>query len=308
MPTLDDLARVADDSLHPQVRAWVPRTERLAALREEMRWSVTTAMTDMEFARGFATAQPRSGQPARAFLNRWIDVADDLSVLAGPRYRGRDPNRPFVAIEAGSRRLDAVDMLLLNRRIAAEFAPFAPGYVAIWDSAADGAWPGGRSDLRNLAGCIGDLRRNEVPAELTARTAHTLDFYRRYAEIYAGQVAADPAHALHTRLETSDDLDELREAGTLFEVLADGAWAGLIAAEPATSHGLRGFTVVELLLDPAFRGRGFGRHLSTLLAQGLDAPDTAFLLGTIHVDNTPAYRSAIASGRIDVGGEVLFDL
>jgi GNAT superfamily N-acetyltransferase len=308
MPTLDDLARVADESLHPQVRAWVSRTDRLAALREEMRWAVSTATADMDFARGFAAAQPHSGQPARAYLNRWVEVTDDLSVLAGPRYRGLDPNQPFVAIDATSRRLDSVDALLLRGRIKAEFAPFQPGYVTIWDSAAAGAWPGSRSDLRNLAGRLGDLRRNQVPDELEARTAHTLDFYRRYAEIHAGHVAADPAHALHARLEASDDLDELREAGTLFEVFADNSWAGVIAAEPAVSHGLRGYTVVELLLDPAFRGRGYGRHLGTLLARHLDARDEEFLLGTIHVDNASAYRSAIASGRIDVGGEVLFGL
>ena len=29
-------------------------------------------------------------------------------------------------------------------------------------------------------------------------------------------------------------------------------------------------------------------------------PGDAFLLGTIHIDNLPSYRSAIASGRIDV--------
>jgi hypothetical protein len=66
--------------------------------------------------------------------------------------------------------------------------------------------------------------------------------------------------------------------------------------------------VIELLLDPGVRGHGYGKHLGGLLARHLDAAGDAFLLGTIHTDNLPSYRSAIASGRIDVGGEVLFDL
>ena len=269
---------------------------------------MTTAVTDMDFARGFAAAQPRSGQPARAYLNRWIDVARDLTVLAGPRYRGRDPNRPFVAIDAASRPLHLADMPRLRAVAAAEFAAFEPGYVMIWDSGAAGAWPGSRSDLRNVAGRLGDLRSITVPPELDARPAQTLGFYQRYEEIHARQVAADPDHALHTQIETREDLNALREAGTLFEVFQDDVWAGVIAAEPGAQHGLRGYIVIELLLDPSVRGLGYGKHLGGLLARHLDAPGDAFLLGTIHTDNLPSYRSAIASGRIDVGGEVLFDL
>ena len=33
-------------------------------------------------------------------------------------------------------------------------------------------------------------------------------------------------------------------------------------------------------------------------------PDEEHLLGTIHADNVSAYRSALAAGRVDVGGEI----
>jgi L-amino acid N-acyltransferase YncA len=103
-------------------------------------------------------------------------------------------------------------------------------------------------------------------------------------------------------------LEELRAAGTLFDVELHRRWVGVVAAEPGVQHGLRGAIVVELLLDPAARGKGYGKHLSTLLAQQLEAPDDWFLLGTIHLDNTAAYRSALAAGRRDVGGDVLLPL
>jgi hypothetical protein len=308
VPTLDDAVLAADRALHPRVYTWVPRPARLEALREELAWSVTTAVDDLEFARAFAAAQPQSGQPVHAYLNRWIDVTTDLTVLAGPRYRARDPERPFVAIDAATRPIGPADLPGLRAAVHDGFAAFAPRYLTVWAPDAAGSWPATGSDMRNLAGRMGELRRNAVPAELTARRAPGLDFYSRYSRIHHDQVARDPQHAVHTRLETRADLAALREAGTLFEVRRHEQWAGVIAAEPATQHGLRGFTVIELLLDPAVRGHGYGRHLSTLLARHLEAPDDAFLLGTIHVDNHRAYRSALAAGRTDVGGEVVVDL
>ena len=93
----------------------------------------------------------------------------------------------------------------------------------------------------------------------------------------------------------------------------DGRWAGIVAARRAALRGLRGFEIVELLLDPAVRGHGYGRHLSSALAAQLLARHDStgadrFLVGTIHADNRRAYRAALAAGRHDVGGEVVVPL
>ena len=269
---------------------------------------LTTAVTDMEFARGFAAAQPQSGQPAEAYLNRWLTVTTDLDVLVGPRYRARNPERPFVAVDAASRLITPADLAALVAVTADSFAAFKPEYVSLWSCDPAGRWPGTRSDKRNVAGRLGELRPNNVPPELSAEIATGLDFYERYAQIHRDHVAHDPAHGLHTRIESREDLSELLHAGTLFEVLLNGRWAGLVAAEPRVQRGLRGAVVIELLLDLSVRGRGYGKHLSALLAQHVEAPDDQFLLGTIHVDNIAAYRSALASGRQDVGGEVIVPL
>ena len=162
--------------------------------------------------------------------------------------------------------------------------------------------------MRTVAGRLGDLRRKEVPAGLSARAPTTLHFYDRYAQVHRDHVAAQPEHALHAHVEEREDLQELLEAGTLFDVLLHDRWVGVVAAELGVQHGLRGAIVNELLLDPSVRGRGYGKHLSTLLAQQLPAPDDEFLLGTIHLDNTAAYRSAITAGRRDVGGEIILAL
>jgi GNAT superfamily N-acetyltransferase len=152
---------------------------------------------------------------------------------------------------------------------------------------------------------MGDLRTRATPADLATRPRTDTDFYGRYKAIHDAQVAADPRHARHTRCEEEDDLRRLAGAGLLHDVLVDGTWAGILAAEPDRRRGVRGATVVELLLTPDHRGRGLGKHLGPLLARALPFGDDDCLMGTVHTDNTPSYRAAMASGRVDVGGEVL---
>jgi len=134
--------------------------------------------------------------------------------------------------------------------------------------------------MRLVAAPLGQLRRRDVTNALTVRPGTDLSWYDRYVAVHDRHVAADPAHADRSRVETTADLDHLRGAATLFEVLVDGNWAGVLAAEPVVAHGLRGATVVVLMLTQEARGRGFGKGLSALLARNLPMPDDQVLSGT----------------------------
>ena len=308
LPDVGVLAEVADTGLHSAVHGWVPRPDRLDALREELRWQVDVACQDLEWARDFAAHQPASGAPAKMFLNRWLPAGNDLTVLAGPRYQGRDPDRPFVEVTAADRLLTAADLPALRRLARDEFAVFHPLDLRVWTADVPGTWPDTRAEMRLVAAPLGQLRRRDVTNALTVRPATDLSWYDRYVAVHDRHVAADPAHADRSRVETTADLDHLGGAATLFEVLVDGSWAGVLAAEPVVAHGLRGATVVVLMLTQEARGRGFGKGLSALLARNLPMPDDQVLSGTIHVDNLTARRSALAAGRIDVGGRVVVPL
>jgi GNAT superfamily N-acetyltransferase len=311
--TLDEVVAVADAGLHRWVHEHASQDSRREALREELTWAVEVATVDRAFAEGFASAQPQSGQPAEAYLNRWVQVGDDLAVLAGPRYRGRDPERPFVAVDAATRVLDEADLPALRAALQPAFAGFRPRNVVFWSSRPPHAWPGCGADKRDVVGVLAELAARPRPVELSFEVAADLAFYPRYEQVHHEHVAAEPEHALHTRLETREELADLVEQGLVFDVTVDGRWAGVVAAWRAALRGLRGFEVVELLLDPAVRGRGYGRHLSSALAAellartGTTAADR-FLVGTIHADNRRAYRAALAAGRHDVGGEVVVPL
>lgn len=308
LPTLDTLVAAADAGLDPWVRVRVCADERRTALAEELRFWLCTAAQDLEHARRYAEAAPQSGEPPEAYLDRWLPLTTGGHVLAGPRYLGRDPDLPFVGVSASDRVLGPGDADALRESARHAFAAFRPGFVLLPTADPVGAWPGSRPEMRQVVGALGELRRRPVPDSLTATPRSDTAFYDDYRRIHQAQVERDPGHARRARCEDRDDLQEIADQGLLLDVHVDGTWAGFLAAEPDARRGLRGATVVELLLDHPFRSAGHGRHLSTLLARALPMPDEQFLLGTIHSANTPAYRAALAAGRVDVGGEVVLPL
>lgn len=308
LPALDVLVTAADASLHPWVRAHVPAATRRASLREELRFWRDVAAQDLDYAREYARVAPESGQPPEAYLDRWLPLPGGAHVLAGPRYLGRDPDLPFVGISASDRPLVPDDCDGLADLARTSFEAFRPGFVLLTTADPLGAWPDTGSELRQVVGLLGALRARAVPPQLSTRPRTDTAFHSHYRSIHEAQVAAEPDHARHARCEDEDDLAELAATGLLHDVLLDGEWAGIVAAEPDDRRGVRGATVVELLLAAEHRGRGIGKHLSTLLAKAVSLDDDACLMGTIHSDNVRAYRSAISAGRVDVGGEVRIDL
>jgi GNAT superfamily N-acetyltransferase len=307
LPSLDVLVEAADAGLHPWVHAHVAEPVRREALAEELGFTLHTAAQDLAWAASFAEVAPPVGEPVTSYLDRWLPLGD-AHVMVGPRYLGRDPDLPFVMVTASDRPLVPTDASGLAALAREHFAPFSPGFVMLTTADPLGAWPGTRPEQRQVVGRLGDLRRRETPAELSAAPRQDTEVYERYRALFDLDVERDPAHARHTRAEERADLQDLADRGFLYDVLVDDAWAGLLAAEPDARRGVRGATVVELVLDHPHRGRGYGRHLSTLLARAVPLPDDQCLLGTIHADNVTSYRSALAAGRVDVGGEILIPL
>jgi GNAT superfamily N-acetyltransferase len=308
LPSLETLVDAADAGLHPWVHDHVAEPVRRSALADELGFCLHTAAQDLTYAAAFAEVAPEIGQPVAAYLDRWVPIGDGAHVLVGPRYLGRNPNLPFVMVSAGDRPLTPVDRTHLQEVAREHLSAFDPGFVMLTTADPIGGWPDTRPELRQVVGPLGELRRRDAPAELAVTPRGDTDFYEHYQEMFDRDVARDPVHARHTRVEDRQDLQDLADRGLLFDVRIDGAWAGILAGEPDARRGIRGATVVELILDHPYRGRGYGKHLSTLLSRALPLPDDECLLGTIHADNVTSYRSALAAGRVDVGGEIVIPL
>jgi hypothetical protein len=171
-----------------------------------------------------------------------------------------------------------------------------------------GGWPGTTPEMRLVRGLLDDLRPRPVPSGLRTEPRRDTGIYEGYLRIHEIHVRSTPIHARYARCESREDLQELAEMGFLFDVLVEGGWAGLLAARPVAVGGMRGAVVIELILDHSHRGKGYGPALSTLLARALPLAGDQALCGTVHYENKPAYRAALASGRVDVGGEVVIPL
>jgi len=304
VPSLGLLVDAADSMLAVSIRESVAVEHRRAALGEELSWRLDVAAQSVEYAATYHARVPVPGACDEDYLDRWLNVSEDLSVLAGPRFRALDPDMPFVGIVGASRPITATDLPALRRLATDHFRLFSPRYLCLWAGHPAGAWAGTGADMRLLAGRLYDLRQRNVPAALEAHALTDVSFYEDYCALYARHHKLRPAHRTQARPQPVEDLEQLIAAGTAWSVHLDGQPAGIIAARPGVAGGCRGAEVVELALDPHFCGHGYGQHLSTLLAQHVPEPADQFLIGTIHIDNQPAYRAALTAGRIDIGGEI----
>ena len=299
VPNAEDLARFTLAVQHPVSRTWASDEERLALLAAEHAFDVRLAV-DLDLAR---TRAERLGlsQPVEALLNQWLPVRPDLDALLSIRFEGGDVRLPFVDVTVTSRPLVAADVEALKAAAMDAYSSFGAGRLRCWAPDPVGSIPGTAPDLRVLAAPLADLRGSGVPTEL--ELSPTPDD-SQLAEATAAYATLDRRHPHHVREARIIDVAELAKAiaaGTMFDVWWRGRWSGYAGTLPESQLGLPAQVVQELLLAPHARGRGLGRHLSTLLARALPE-DGRVLSGTIHGHNLGALRAAHAAGRVDIGG------
>lgn len=299
-----ELAHFTLAAQHPLTQEWCPDAEgRLARFAADHEFDLQLA-TDLELATRRATLAP--GHAPKEMLNRWVAVSRDLSMMLSIRFEGLDPAKPFVDATVLSRPVTPEDLAALGSAAVNVFGTFGPRYLRLWSSAAVNDFAGTRRDKRFVGAPVADLAtrgRTTIPEELSIAVARDLVHWDDAAAAYR---AVDDKHHTHpdqSRLQDVEDLQESIEGGTLFDVLVDGTWAGWIGVleDSSSSLGLPCYEVQELILAPGFRGRGYGTHLTTLLARELPERQRV-LLGTIHADNRGALEAALRAGRRDVGG------
>jgi len=307
-PTARELAEFSLPAQHPVTRRWVDDELRLDLLTKQHELDIEL-MTDPEIAR-MRIERFAPDRPIEIMFNQWVQVAADLHVMLSMRYEGGDPTKPFVDASALSRPLQLGDLEPTAEAASKHYGSLDPTYLRLWSSEPEGSFPGTLPDRRFLAAPLSVLRRagEPVPSELTLAKATSLANYERAQAAYDAVDAAHPAHPGQARLQDRDDLESTVKDGFLFDVLVDGAWAGYIGAKlEGQDLGLPAYTVQDIVLAATSRGRGYGAHLTTLLARNLP-DDYPFLVGTIHADNRGARTAALKAGRTDIGGWLRYPL
>ncbi|MFC7622893.1 hypothetical protein [Microlunatus sp. GCM10028923] len=299
LPDPMTLARFSLAQQHPITSGWADDQVRLAGLAVEHEDDLMLA-TDLEVAT-LRRDRFAPDRPIEVMLNRWLPATPDLMVMLSMRYEGGDPRLPFVDASALSRAVTVDDLDPLTKAARQTFGDLNPLYLRIWSAEDHDHFPGAAGDKRFLAAPLRRLRDADVPDGLRLQPATALDHYAEAEAAYAAVDARFPHHPRQARIADRDRLQALIKAGLLFDVVADDAWIGYVGVAAEGKLGLPGYTVQEIVLNEAARGRRRGGALSTLLARTLPGDDQV-LIGTIHADNVGSRRGALAAGRIDIGG------
>ncbi|GAA0952072.1 hypothetical protein GCM10009554_54600 [Kribbella koreensis] len=300
-----ELAAYTLERQHPLTRRWVDDETRLGLLAELHAGVDILLATDRSIAES-RVERMAPGTPVDAMLNHWVAVADDLSAMLSMRFEGLDITKPFVDATPMSRPLEPRDLPALAAAAQDLYGIHHPRYVRLWSAEPVDAFPGALRDRRQYAALIKDLQPRNVPPGLVLTTATNVDHYEEAQRAYDAVDQAHPEHPTQAHLQSKESLQESVEAGRLFDVTVDGTWAGYVGAltDSEEALALPAYVVEELILTPAFRGKGLGTHLSTLMAQSLP-PTHPILIGTIHANNTGAITAATQAGRQNIGGWLL---
>jgi GNAT superfamily N-acetyltransferase len=300
IPSAEELARYTLERQHPLSRTWVDDALRLEILTE------AHAALDILLAEdvGIATqrvATQAPGTPVESMLNHWVAVSNDLHAMLSMRFEGMNLARPFVDATPMTRSPEPSDLTALAAAARDYYGVHNPLYLRLWS--ADEGVAGTQPDRRFLAAPISELEPHDVPPGLALTRAKSVDHFEDAQRAYAAVDAEHPHHTEEASLQDADDLQESADDGLLFDITVHGEWAGYAAGviKPDDALGLPAYVVREMVLAPAHRGKGYGRHLSTLLAAALPDP-TRILIGTIHTTNQGARTAALHSGRHDIGG------
>jgi L-amino acid N-acyltransferase YncA len=251
------------------------------------------------------------------WTNRHLDLPDDGWALTGIRYRGGDSLRPFVDVVATTEAPTTDGLAGVAAAVVPAYTGFEPLCLRV--DAPDPAGlvealasderfgPGCAVDMYVVAGPVEELRdqpRASAYDQVVLRAGEPEPLAARVAEVYAELAEQRPELAMWANPEDAESLAECAQEGLLFEVLVDGEPAGVVASVRYDAHAMSGFSVQELCLDGAHRGRHVAAAAVQRLVDELPARDDDVLWGTIHPENVPSLRNALSVGRVVVGGYV----
>ena len=300
MSLLDQMTNAYEAWMPQQLREWYTADQRRELAVKEMRPQAEHT-ADVDFGAGFRDHLKPLGGPDMsdplAWANRRVEFADGHWCVAGIRFLGLDPEKPFVHVVATSVPPQLALLDAYAEHLHREFADFGP--LAIRFELPN---PPEDADIDQwiIAGLVSGLRRkprrpqHERVRLTPADPAETAG----YADEVLGNVAKQlPEVRTWTEAATLEQLQRCADTGALREIEVDGQRAGIIAAARDDANGMRGFQVYEFLLDDNARGRGLAPAAMQLLCDVLPAQTGDTLWGTVHVGNGPSIGNALAVGR-----------
>jgi hypothetical protein len=318
----DPLGAMAEARLgwtSPTIAGWYAEHQLLEQLRLGLA-SEAGRVADASFGRELRdmVGSFEGAEDPLAWANRRLDLPTGGWAVTGIRFRGGDDSRPFVDVIATSEPPTPDGLAVVADAVLPAYAAFAPLCLRVDapDAPAlvielhdDPAFEPGRCavDMLVVAGLVEEVRAHPRAAaypSVSLRPGRPDELAGRASEIYAELSASEPSLAQWANPEDQESLSECSEEGLLFEVRVDDVSAGVVAALRYDAHAMTGFSVQELCLDSAHRGRRVAPAAVQRVVDLLPARAGEVLWGTIDPGNQPSLRNALSLGRVAVGGYV----
>ena len=314
MPNLSDLEQeflnYAIEQAHPLVRQCAG--ERLCDnLLEGIRIDVDR-ITNSEFAKWHGSGREFFGEPVVRFNNRLLQF-DSIRMIVGIRFRNRDNDFPFVAIEQSSVAVGAIehrDRSALFDAIVADYRAFRPFAVRFHHpSHLPFRSAGTRGDLHVLMAPARTMAERGPPPgidRIKLAGSGDLAFFDRYIALYEELTAARPWMRGVVNTEDRDSLEECCQQGLMFEIIVDDAWSGIVAGRLTTIGGIKGIQVGrDRAVKVSARLRTGRRRAEAISPELWLARDPcAIIWGTV-ADVQPADAAHGGTGRTRRCGRIL---
>jgi len=274
--------------------------------------------SDLEWAASFQTSCPVDGAVAADYQHRWLAARGAPTLLAGIRFYGGDLAFPFVELLAFDQ--PDIDWNAAVRRLASEFASFAPRAVRVRTPAGDKPGYRGETTLDQVVvgGALsprpdddsdgdsdddsdGGSAAGQSDAPLVTAVATDLAFVDRYQTSYRAWQAATPELVKALPMTTDVEWRHCLERGVIVCAYRPGTadWLGAAAAAPGDDRLVGGWAVWEMFLAASARGRGWAPTLQRALlsAVATRAKPGDCLWGTIDGRNGASLGTARRCGR-----------
>ncbi len=261
-----------------------------------------------DFGQQFYQYCQLKGTQASDYMYKCWQLSDGGTVITSIRFFGTNLAKPFVELVHRDFHIDSIVHLQSVANEVYEYHKiFNPKYLRLFDG--QGIFSDEEEnisyDLHYVAAPISFIKQLPLPQrynDLQLTIPNSIDlFYEKYKHSFEQLLVEQPHYKELISLESKEDLFQLLAQKTLFCVEIDGQWAGLVAAEQRQEQYLRGFCVIEELLDKEWRGQGFGVALQRHLIERLPAQDNDLIYGTIDDKNMPSLKTAFRVGRKSIG-------
>jgi hypothetical protein len=245
------------------------------------------------------------GTKPQDFQNKLLDLDDGRQVIAGIRFVGLNPNRPFIDITTDYLFQNNHDKLELRTSLEEAFPRFRVNLVR-FRGAPEFFEQSGLEWIKDMSWWAGDI------AKSAQKTKAITDLKIEIKKL-------DPSSIIHFLQDNFEILHnrkpELRDHVTCADIaplmnsydqgLCYGAYfdsgilVGMISAIKSDFLGIKAIKILEELVFTQYRGKGLGKLLQYEFTKSLASKGYGDqkLFGSIHHLNTPSARVASSNHR-----------